>query len=84
MAVDAAPGRDVIERAGIGAGDFENIASLQFIHLVLGFYHRHRAQRVAGIECVLAHVKYTIPALSRKAASVLCQKFFLCRLAQLF
>ena len=55
VAMDTAPGRYIVQRTGIGAGNSQLIAWLQARDSILGSDDRHRAEQVRGIKLVVRH-----------------------------
>ena len=50
MAVDSAPGGDVVQRAGVGTNNFQYLAAIEFFHPILNPNQGHRAQQASGVE----------------------------------
>ena len=63
MAINPAPGGDVIECSRIGAHYFQGVTHTQFLNLVLGADYRHGAEHATGIELMVAHSTLNIPAV---------------------
>lgn len=54
MTIDSAPGRDVTQSAGIGAGDDELIARLQLPDPILSSDDRQWAEKISSVQLVVA------------------------------
>lgn len=50
MAINSAPGGNVMEGAGVGAGNFQFFSWRHGDYFILGSDNRHRAEQVSNIE----------------------------------
>ena len=60
MTVDAAPGRNILHDAGVGADDLQPVAYFQLFDFILGAYDGQRTEQAAGIEGFHSHFTHTI------------------------
>jgi len=59
VAVDAAPGRDVIEHSRIGAQGFNDVTRGHRSHLFLDTDHRQGAKQAAAVQLMPAHSSHS-------------------------